>query len=288
MKTIGMIGLGAMGQGIAENILRKGYSMILYDIRPDSLIPLAGKGAQIANSIQDVGIHTDTIIIMVNTYKQCKTVLKALLETLRNGTVIQLGTMAIEEAEELGWMAAEHHCNLIDCPVSGGTRGAKNGTLTLMAACGEQVFRVQEPLLRCFGANVVRVGEKCGQGQAVKAVNQLLVGIHMCATAEAFTLASRCGLDLETMYEVICSSAGCSEIFKNRGRFLMERDFSTRSTLQIQLKDADIVCKTADQVGAPIPLTNTARELFKLAVRKYPPTDDSLEVVRLYEEMCAE
>ena len=132
------------------------------------------------------------------------------------------------------------------------------------------------------------IREKCGQGQAVKAINQLLVGVHMCATAEAFTLASRCGLDLNTMYEVICTSAGCSQIFKNRGKFLIDRDFSTRSTLQIQLKDADVVCKTADQVGAPIPLTNMVRELFKLAVRKYPPTDDSLEVVRLYEEMCAE
>lgn len=286
MKTIGMIGLGAMGQGIAQNILSRGYSMLLYDIRPDGMIPLVKKGAQIANSIQEVGMQTDTVLVMVNTFSQCRTVLKALLQTLKNGTVIQLGTMAIDEAETLGRMAGERGCNLVDCPVSGGTKGAQNGTLTLMAACSKEVFYEQKPLLQCFGTNVVHVGETCGQGQAVKAINQLLVGVHMCATAEAFTLASQCGLDLNTMYEVICSSAGCSEIFKNRGKFLMNRDFSTRSTLQIQLKDADIVCRTADRAGAPIPLTNTVRELFKLAVRKYPPTDDSLEVVRIYEDLC--
>jgi len=183
-------------------------------------------------------------------------------------------------------MRTLYGCQIIDCPVSGGTTGAKHGTLTLMAACKEEVFRGHKPLLECFGVNVIHVGETCGQGQAVKAINQLLVGIHMCATAEAFTLAKQCGLDLQTVYDVITKSAGCSEIFKNRGQFLIARDFSTRSTLQIQLKDANIVCKTADAVGAPMPLTSTVRELFKLAVRKYPPTDDSLEVVRLYEELC--
>lgn len=287
MKTIGMIGLGAMGQGIAQNILSQGYSMLLYDIRPDGMLPLVKKGARIATSIQEVGMHTDTVLVMVNTFGQCQTVLEALLQTLQNGTVIQLGTMAVDEAETLGRMAAERNCNLIDCPVSGGTAGAKNGTLTLMAACSKAVFCEHQPLLQCFGSKVVHVGEQCGQGQAVKAINQLLVGIHMCATAEAFTLASQCGLDLNTMYDVIRSSAGASEIFKNRGKFLIDRDFSTRSTLQIQLKDADIVCRTADRAGAPIPLTNTVRELFKLAVRKYPPTDDSLEVVRIYEELSA-
>lgn len=287
MKTIGMIGLGAMGQGIARNILGSGYPMVLYDVRPDGMLPLVKYGAVIAGSIQQLGMQTDTVLVMVNTYSQCQAVLKNLLQTLKNGTVVQLGTMSVEEAESLQKMASEAGCKIVDCPVSGGTAGAKNGTLTLMAACDEETFLVQKPLLQTFAANVVHVGEHCGQGQAVKAINQLLVGIHMCATAEAFTLAKQCGLDLETVYDVICNSAGRSEIFKNRGKFLIARDFSTRSTLQIQLKDANIVCKTADAVGAPTPLTNTVRELFKLAVRKYPPTDDSLEVVRLYEEMCA-
>lgn len=286
MKTIGMIGLGAMGQGIAQNILRHGYPMVLYDIRPDGMLPLVKKGATIAQSIQELGMQTDTVLVMVNTFSQCQSVLKSLLQTLQGGTVIQLGTMAVDEAETLQSMAAERGCQMIDCPVSGGTTGAKHGTLTLMAACSREVFDAHKPLLDTFAANVMHVGEKCGQGQAVKAINQLLVGIHMCATAEAFTLAKQCGLDLQTVYDVIRKSAGCSEIFRNRGQYLIARDFSTRSTLQIQLKDASIVCKTADAVGAPTPLTNTVRELFKLAVRKYPPTDDSLEVVRIYEELC--
>jgi len=286
MKRIGMIGLGAMGRGIAQNILQKGFPLFVYDIRPEGMQPLVQQGAKACESIQQLGTLADTVLVMVNTFDQCRSVLTSLLQTLLGGTVIVLSTMAVDEAQMLQQMVEGQGCRMIDCPVSGGTVGAQKGILTLMAACDPEVFQVHKSLLESFSANAIHVGDRCGQGQAVKAINQLLVGIHMCATAEAFTLARQCGLDLQTVYDVISKSAGCSEIFRNRGQFLIDRDFSTRSTLQIQLKDTGIVCKTADAVGAPTPLANTARELFKLAVRKYPPTDDSLEVVRLYEELC--
>lgn len=286
MRKIGMIGLGAMGHSVAENILAKGYSMVLYDIRPEAYADLLDKGAEGASSTQELGQKADIVLMMVNTYAHCCSAMDGLLETLRDGIIINLGTIAMDEAQALSQLAGKVNCKMIDCPVSGGTAGAKKGTLTLMAACEDDVFAECKPLLEAFATNVVQVGKEPGQGQAVKAINQLLVGVHMCATAEAFTLARQCGLDLQTMYDVICTSAGRSEIFRNRGQFLIDRDFNTRSTLQIQLKDTGIVCKTADAVGAPTPLANTARELFKLAVRKYPPTDDSLEVVRIYEELC--
>lgn len=286
MNRIGMIGLGAMGHSIARNIMNHGYDMVLYDIRPEAFADLVADGAEGAASLQELGQKVDTVLLMVNTYAQCCTVMESLLQTLRGAVIINLGTIAMDEAQNLEKMAAKANCRMVDCPVSGGTAGAKAGTLTLMAAAEDTVFEQCRPLLESFGTNVIHVGTEVGQGQAIKAINQLLVGIHMCATAEAFTMAKQCGLDLQTMYDVICKSAGRSEIFRNRGQFLIDRDFSTRSTLQIQLKDTGIACKTADAVGAPTLLANTARELFKLAVRKYPPTDDSLEVVRIYEELC--
>lgn len=287
MKKIGMIGLGAMGHSVAENVMKHGYSMVLFDIRPEAYADLVAQGAEGASSLQELGQKVDTVLMMVNTYPQCCSVMGSLLETLRDGVIINLGTIAMEEAQALEKMAAEANCRMIDCPVSGGTAGAKAGALTLMAACSDDLYETYKPLLESFSANPKHVGTACGQGQALKAINQLLVGVHMCATAEAFTLAKQCGLDLQTMYDTICTSAGRSEIFRNRGQFLIERNFNTRSTLQIQLKDTTIACKTAEAVGAPTLLANTARELFKLAVRKYPPTDDSLEVVRIYEELCA-
>lgn len=285
MKKIGMIGLGAMGHSVAENVMKAGFPMVLFDIRPEAYADLVAEGAEGAATLQELGTKVDTVLMMVNTYPQCCSVMGSLLETFENGVIVNLGTIAMDEAQALDAMAAKKNCKMIDCPVSGGTSGAKAGTLTLMAACSDEVFQEHLPLLQSFGSNVKQVGKTAGQGQAVKAINQLLVGVHMCATAEAFTLATKCGLDLQMMYDTICTSAGRSEIFRNRGQYLIERNFNTRSTLQIQLKDTSIACKTADAVGAHTPLANQAREMFKLAVQKYPPIDDSLEVVRLYEEI---
>lgn len=286
MKKIGMIGLGAMGHSIAENLMANGYSMVLYDIRPEAYRDLLEKGAEGAKSLQELGRKTDTVFLMVNTYAHCCSALSGLLETFENGVVVLLSTVAPDEAKELEKRIRSNGCGLIDCPVSGGTAGARAGTLTLMVACNNSLYAEYLPVLRAFGSKIFHVGQNVGDGQSIKAINQLLVGVHMCAAAEAFTLARQSGLDLNMVYDVICSGAGASRILENRGQFLIDRDFSTRSTLQIQLKDTTIACKTAEAVGAPSFLANTARELFRLALNRYPATDDSLEVVRVYEELC--
>ena len=287
MNKIGMVGLGVMGHGIARNIMNGGFDMVLYDLRPEAFADLVEDGAQAAESLAQLGEMTDTVLMIVNSYTHCCNVMSGLLETMRGGTIINMSTIAVDDAKKLSEMAAEKGVSMMDCPVSGGTAGAKAGTLTVMAGGSDDLFEKYKPLFESFGKNVIHVGKEIGHGQAIKAVNQLLVGVHMCATAEAFTMARKCGLDLKLVYDTICTSAGSSRIFESRGQFLIDRDFSTRSTLQIQLKDTDIACRAADAVGAPMLLGNTARELFKLAVKKYPPNDDSLEVVRIYEELCS-
>lgn len=287
MDTVGMIGLGAMGHSIAQNILKHGYSMVLYDVRPEAMEDLTGPRASAAASLRELGEKVDTVLVIVNTFPQCRSVLEGLLETMDHGVIINMSTIAMDEARALEEMALAAGVRMMDCPVSGGTSGAKQGTLTVMAAGEDRLFEQYRPLLSSFAANIVHVGQQVGQGQAIKAINQLLVGVHMCAAAEAFTLARKCGLDLQLVYDTIRTSAGNSRIFENRGQFLIDRDFSTRSTLQIQLKDTDIACRTANLVGAPSFLCGVARELFKLSASKFPPTDDSIEVVRLYEELCS-
>lgn len=285
MEKVGMVGLGVMGHSIASHLMDSGYPMVLYDLRPEVLEDLAARGAERAACLAELGEKADTVFMIVNDFPCCESVLKGLLETMRGGTVVNMSTISMEDAKTLEGMAAEKGVRMLDCPVSGGTAGARDGTLTVMAAGAEEVFQCCLPMLRCFGKNVVHVGTQAGQGQAMKAVNQLLVGIHMCATAEAFTMARGCGLNLQMVYDTIRTSAGNSRIFENRGQYLIDRDFSIRSTLRIQLKDTDIACRTADAAGTPALLGRTARELFKLAVGKYPPNDDSIEVVRLYEEL---
>ena len=279
---LGMIGLGAMGHAIAENILKAGHPLAVYDVRAEAYADLIGLGAAPVESLAEMGRTADCVFMMVNTFPQCQSVLDGLLATMDHGTVVNMGTIAMPQARQLAQTAAEHGVDMLDSPVSGGTAGAKAGTLTLMVSGPRAVFDRVKPVMDSFASNIALVGTEPGHGQAVKTINQLLVGVHMCATAEAFTLARKCGLDLQAVYDIIRTSA----IFENRGQFVIDRNFDTRSTLQIQAKDTGIVCDTARAVGAPTLLADTALELFQKAVEKYPPTDDSIEVIRLYEEMA--
>lgn len=282
---IGMIGLGAMGQSIAGHILDHGYALALYDIRPEAMAPLTVRGARATGSVQELGGASDMVLLMVNNFAQCKSCVEALITTMRQGVIAIGSTIAAADARRLGDMAAACGVEVLDAPVSGGTAGAEQGTLTVMAGGSDEAFEACLPVFQTFGKQIVHVGKRIGDGESIKAINQLLVAIHMCAASEAFTLARKCGLDLDTVYGVIKESAGSSRIFENRGRFLIERNFDTRSTLTIQHKDTVIACETADAVGAYVPLGNTCRELFKLAAHKYCPTDDAIAVVRLFEEM---
>ena len=280
-----MVGLGKMGHSIARNIMKQGFSMLLYDVRPESMEDLVAEGAQRAAGLRELGEQVDTALIMVNTYEQCRACLLGLSEGMRRGTVVVCSTISMDEARELETIASANGLDMLDAPVSGGTAGAAAGTLTIMAGGPKAVYDRCLPLLRAFGSNPVHVGEEVGHGQAVKAVNQLLVGIHLCAAAEAFHMARRCGLDLELLFSTIKESAGTSRIFENRGRYLIDRDFSTRSTLQIQLKDTDIACRTAENAGAPVLLGSLCRQLFAAAAHQYEPTEDSIAVIKLLEGM---
>lgn len=282
---VGMIGLGVMGHGMAQNIIKHNIPLVVYDLRPECYADLLGPNVKAVDSLDKLSREADTILMIVNAYKNCESIMQGLLKTDYKGTVVNMSTIAMDDAKRLAEMAATHGISMLDCPVSGGTAGAKNGTLTMMAAGPDALFEQHKEILESYCSNVVHVGKETGQGQAFKAVNQLLVGIHMCATAEAFTMARKCNLDLQLLYDTIRTCAGTSRIFENRGQFVIDRDFSIRSTLTIQLKDTDIACKTAESVGAPALLGNVARQLFNMSVRQFPANDDSIEVIRLYEKM---
>ena len=126
---IGMIGLGAMGHSVAQNMMNAGYELTLFDVRPEAYADLVAQGAHGVDSLQEMGRTADTIFMMVNTYPQCQSVVSGLLETMTGGVIINLSTIAMTDAQELGKMAAEHGVDMLDCPVSGGTRGAADGSI---------------------------------------------------------------------------------------------------------------------------------------------------------------
>ena len=186
---IGMAGLGVMGHSVAENLIRHGFDMVLYDIRPEAMTDLVEAGAEAVDSLEALGSAADTILLMVNTYDQYKSVLAGILKTMHAGTLINLGTLGRDHVLELEKQAEEAGISMLDCPVSGGSRGAKAGTLTVMASGPDELFEKHKKILEAFGSRVIHVGKNVGDGQAVKAINQLLVGVHMYATAGVYCCA---------------------------------------------------------------------------------------------------
>lgn len=288
MEKIGFIGLGAMGRHMAGHLLAARYPLVVYDVRPEAVEGLTRLGAVRADSPREIGEQVQKVFLMVNTFSQCEQCLlgkDGLLAGLRKGVVVVLSTVAPEEIKRAAAWCRDLGVEMIDSPVSGGTKGAADRALSVMAAGRDEVFRECLPLLKTFGTKIFKVGEEVGQGQAVKAVNQLLVGIHMVAMAEAMVLGAKSGVAAETIFEVIKNSSGTSRIFESRVPTLIDRDFSTRSTLSIQLKDIDISVRTADSLKVPAFLSIVCRELFKLAGAKFDETEDSSAIVKLYEEL---
>lgn len=288
MKKLGFIGLGAMGRQIAAHLIAAGYPLVVYDVRPEAVDELTQLGAIGANNPREIGEQAQTVLLMVNTfsqYEQCLLGKEGLLSGLSKGVVVILSTIAQEEIKKVAAWCKDCGVEMLDSPVSGGTKGAAEGTLTIMAAGKDEVFQDSLPIFNAFGTKVFKVGEQIGQGQAVKAVNQLLVGVHMVAMAEAMVLGAKSGVDPEMIFDVVKNSAGTSRIFESRVPTVINRDFSTRSTLSIQLKDIDISVRAADSVKAPAFLSIVCRELFKLAGAKFDDTEDSSAIVKLYEEL---
>lgn len=288
MKAVGMIGLGAMGRQLAKHLVNAGYPLVVYDVRAEATEVLVSLGAIAAKSPKALGKQVEIVLLMVNSFSQCKDCLlgtDGLLAGMKQGILVVLSTIAPDEVKMLAAFCAEGGIELLDSPVSGGTKGAAEGSLTVMVAGKDAVFADCLPILQSFGSKIVKVGNEIGQGQSVKAVNQLLVGVHMVAMAEAMALGAKSGVDPEIIFDVVKSSSGTSRIFESRVPSVMNRDFSTRSTLSIQLKDIDISVRAADSVKAPAFLSIVCRELFKLAEAKFDKDEDSSAIVKLYEEL---
>ncbi len=175
----------------------------------------------------------------------------------------------------------------LDAPVSGGESGAIGGTLSIMVGGPTEVFERCQPLLSVLGSNIYHVGEKVGDGQAVKMINQLMVCVHNAVAAEALTLGEKAGLDKAMLLEIISKSAGNSWIFSDRGARMVSESFSPpKSALSILVKDLGFVMDTANSMGHPLILGSVTYQLYKMAsIKGWNNLDDSI-MIKLMEEIA--
>jgi len=286
-RSVGVIGLGSMGLGVARTLVKKGFQVHAFDVRANVVKAFASEGGIAAANPGEVGANASVLIVLVVNADQTDEVLfgrnGAAARMPRGSVVIASATVPPAYAEYLGNRLAQHGIYLIDAPVSGGAARAATGQLSIMASGHKNAFRYAQPVLDAVAAKVYRLGEHAGMGSKVKMINQLLAGVHIAAACEAMALGIRAGVDPNVLYEVISNSAGSSWMFQNRVPHILAGDYTPLSAVNIFVKDLGIVLDSAKKLTFPLPITATAHQMYLMAGAAGHGAEDDSSVVKVFQ-----
>lgn len=285
----GVIGLGSMGLGMAQSMVKRGIKVAGFDINAAAVAKLAEAGGSSASSVADVAKGADVLLVVVVNAAQTDTVLfgeKGAAAVMKKGSVIiSSATMAPDDARKLSAKAEALGLLYLDAPISGGAAKAAIGQLTVMASGSPETFKRARPVLDAIAATVYELGDAAGIGASFKMVNQLLAGVHIAVACEAVTFAKKLGLDLPTVYKVITASAGNSWMFENRVPHILDGDYSPRSAVEIFTKDLGIVSDMGRREKFPLQIAATALQMFLMTAAAGMERDDDASVARMIAEM---
>ncbi|MBW1992838.1 MAG: NAD(P)-dependent oxidoreductase [Deltaproteobacteria bacterium] len=289
-NNIGVIGIGNMGFGMSCNLLEAGFNVYVYDVRPEPLEEMKKRGAVAASGVVDLAQKCPVVFSVLLDYQQNLSVIdgpQGLVKNMKQGGCIFVcSTISPLEARELHRVAKANGIRLLDCPISGGPEGARAGTLSLMIGGDTGAVTEHRKALEAISANIYHFGD-VGAGESAKAINQLLVAVNNVATDEAMLLASKSGLNLKEIYNLISNSAGNSWIFQHRAMRMIEHDFKPRGILGILLKDTSIVTKTAASLKLVLPITTLVQQLYQAGVNAGFGSMDDSAIVRVLETLSS-
>ena len=281
-KRIAVAGLGSMGSGMALSCLRAGHALWGIDVNPDAVARLTKAGAQTTPLPRDL----DCALIVVLTADQTRDVLFGagrLADNLRpGGVVIGCATVPPDFAREMETACTDAGLHYLDAPISGGAARAAEGALSVMAAGSEAAFAAARPVLDACATTVFDLGRAAGAGSAMKAVNQLLAGVHIVAMAEAMTFGISQGIAPQQFLDVISKCAGTSWMLENRAPHVVAGDYTPKSQINIWPKDLGIVLDVAQRAGFSAPLTATALDQYRAAVGMGLGREDDAALVKVY------
>ncbi|HVY04372.1 MAG TPA: L-threonate dehydrogenase [Burkholderiales bacterium] len=286
-KKAGVIGLGSMGLGVARTLLKKGFEVHAFDVRPEVTKAFEKEGGVAAKSPAEVGRNVPVVIVLVVNADQTNDVLfgkDGAVATLAKGSVvIASSTVAPEFAIDLGKRLDAKGLLLIDAPVSGGAARAAKGELSIMGSGSKAAFKKADEVLKAIAIKVYELGTDAGTGSKVKMINQLLAGVHIAAAGEAMALGIRAGADPKVIYEVISNSAGSSWMFQNRVPHVLDGDYTPLSAVNIFVKDLGIVLDSARKMTFPLPITAAAHQQFLAAAGAGLGYEDDIAVIKVYQ-----
>ncbi|MFK7859798.1 MAG: L-threonate dehydrogenase [Granulosicoccus sp.] len=285
-KNVAVIGLGSMGYGIAQSILREGHTVYGFDVNEQNVQRFKTEGGA-AGDLTDIASTLDIVLVCVLNAAQTESVLFAdetpLVSTLAQGTVvIACATVPPEFARNMAARCEKHKVSYLDAPMSGGSKKASNGQLTYMASGSELAFEQAQPALDASAQTVFNLGNEAGAGSAMKAVNQMLAGVHIAIMAEAVTFGMTQGVKPKDFLEIISQCAGTSWMLENRAPHIVDGDYTPHSSIDIWPKDLGIVMDIAHSAKFSAPITAAALQQFVAASGSGLGQEDDAAVAKVY------
>ena len=284
--NIGVIGLGAMGRGMAASLRRAGYTVHVCDVRPEAAQAFAAEGGVACANPAELAAHCEVLVSVVVNATQTEAVLfgeGGAAAAMKPGSLfIMCSTVDPNWSVGLEARLAERGLLYLDAPISGGAAKAASGQMTMMTAGRPAAYAKAGGALDAMAAKVYKLGDKAGNGSKVKIINQLLAGVHIAAAAEAMALGLREGVKAEDIYEVITHSAGNSWMFENRMAHVLAADYTPLSAVDIFVKDLGLVLDTARASKFPLPLSATAHQMFMQASTAGYAKEDDRAVIKIF------
>lgn len=286
MKRIGFIGLGIMGKPMTRNLLKAGYSLVVYNRSRPAMEELSADGAALADSPKAVTEQVEVVISCVSDSPDVEEVAlghNGIIEGAKPGlTFIDMSTIAPATARKVYTALKEKGIDALDAPVSGGDIGAQQGILSIMVGGDEAVFKRSLPILQAMGKNIVYIGE-AGAGQVTKACNQIVVALTVQAVAEALTLAKKAGVDVAKVREALMGGFAQSRVLDVHGKRILEGNFQPGFKLNLHRKDMNIVLQTGRELGIPLFGSAQVTSMMDALLAQDKGELDNAAIATLYE-----
>jgi 2-hydroxy-3-oxopropionate reductase len=287
MQHIGFIGLGIMGKPMALNLLRAGYTVSVYARRAEIAAPLTKAGAKAYASPKELAANVDVIISMVPATADVEEVLvgrNGIIHTAKPGCiVIDMSTIAASATQRMAAQLEKKQIDMLDAPVSGGEKGAIDGTLSIMVGGKADVLQKIKPIFDVLGKQIVHIGDH-GAGQVTKACNQIIIAETIIAVSEALSLAQASGVDAAKVREALMGGFASSRVLEIHGKRMLDDDYKPGFKSVLHRKDMHLALEQAHQVGVDLPGAKEAMHALDRLVMKGHGELDSSAIHLLVEE----
>ena len=272
MARIALLGLGTMGSGIAQNLVKRGFPLHVYNRTREKAQPVLALGAHWADSPRAAAAQAEVILSVVGDDDASRAVWLgpegALAGAPPGAVIVECSTLSLDWIRELNGLARERSLGFVDAPLAGSKLAAEGGTLTLLVGAEPTVLESIRPVLQAFSSNIIHFGPP-GSGAAYKLINNMMAAVQLAALGEGIAMAEKAGLNMQTVMQAVSTGAVSSPIVKGKVQNVVTRSFGeVHFALRWMHKDLTYALRAADALGVPLPTAAAAREVYRMALQK--------------------